>query len=280
MPTPSASRTARGVALLRAAHRIIDEEPLILDDTVIGTLLGPDTDQLVNAWDHELRTPGARGVRSHVLLRSRFAEDSLRDAVDAGVRQYILLGAGLDTFAYRQPAWASALTIVEVDQPASQEDKRSALAAAGIAVPSNVRYASIDFERETLAGGLERSGIAMSVPTFFAWLGVTMYLTRDAIEAVLRTVASFPKGSAIVLTFAQPRADDDPLGTALAERAAALGEPWLTYLTAADIETLLRDAGFSTVAFLDRDEAMRRYYADRRDGLVAPRRTSLVTAVV
>src|SRR5262249_31856182 len=160
----------------------------------------------------------------------------LAQAAAAGIRQYILLGAGLDTFAYRQPAWASALAVVEVDQPASQKDKRAALAAAKILVPSNVRYADVDFERETLAAGLERSGVAMDAPTFFSWLGMTMYLTRDAIEAVLRTVVSFPSGSTIVLTFAQPRAEDDRARAELAQGAAAVGEPWLSYFTPEEIE--------------------------------------------
>jgi methyltransferase (TIGR00027 family) len=278
MTTPSASRTARGVALLRAAHRIIDDPPPLLDDTVIGKLLGADVEQRVRARVDDLQSPTVRGLRSHVLLRSRFAEDSLAGATDDGIRQYVVLGAGLDTFAYRQPDWAHALSIVEVDQPASQADKRAALASAGIVVPQNVRYANVDFERETLAAGLERCGVAMDEPTFFSWLGVTMYLTREAIEAVLRTVVRFPKTSAIVLTFSQPRAEDDHARAELAESSAALGEPWVTYFTPVEIGALLRDVGFSSVAFLERDDATRRYYADRRDGLVAPRRVSIVTA--
>jgi methyltransferase (TIGR00027 family) len=280
MTTPDASRTARVVAVLRAAHRIIDDQPPLLDDNIIGRLLGADTEQRIRDQEEQLQTPVMRGLRSHVLLRSRFAEDALAHAVTVGIRQYIVLGAGLDTFAYRQPAWASQLAIVEVDQPASQKAKRAALAAAAISVPSNVRYADIDFERETLAAGLERCGVAMDAPSFFSWLGVTMYLTRDAIEAVSRTVASFPSGSTMVLTFAQPRAEDDRARAELAQGAAAVGEPWLSYFTPEEIEALLRDAGFSSVAFLERHDAMLRYYAGRPDGLVAPRDVSILSATV
>jgi O-methyltransferase involved in polyketide biosynthesis len=120
----------------------------------------------------------------------------------------------------------------------------------------------------------------MDAPSFFSWLGVTMYLTRDAIEAVSRTVASFPSGSTMVLTFAQPRAEDDRARAELAHGAAAVGEPWLSYFTPEEIEALLRDAGFSGVAFLERHDAMLRYYAGRPDGLVAPRDVSILSATV
>src|SRR5262249_53278968 len=162
-------------------------------------------------------------------------------------------------FAYRQPSWAAPLTIVEVDQPGSQKDKRSALARAGIAVPPNVRYADVDFERETLAAGLARSRVAMNERAFFSWLRGTVCPTLDAIEAVLRTVAAFPTRSAIVLTFAQPPGDGDTSSIELAQAAAALGEPWLSYFTPAEIDALLRQTGYSSVRFLERDEAERRY---------------------
>lgn len=278
MSDRTASTTARGVAALRAAHQIIDAAPPILDDPVIVRLLGAETAERIRAEPEKLEHPVMRGLRSHVLLRSRFAEDSLAEAVARGVEQYVLLGAGLDTFAYRQPAWAGALTIIEVDHPASQRAKREALLAAGIDVPSNVRYADIDFERETLAGGLRRCGVSTETKTFFSWLGVTMYLTLEAIEAVLRTVVCFPTGSQMVLTFAQPREPAEP--NPLAEGAAAAGEPWISYFTPEELTALLRRVGFSEVALLSRDEAMRRYYADRADGLVAPRRVSLCTATV
>ena len=202
----------------------------------------------------------------------------IREAVARGVTQYVLLGAGLDTFAYRQPEWARAIEIVEVDQPWSQAEKRRLLEEAGIDVPANVRFAGVDFERETLEAGLLRAGVAFDRPTFFSWLGVTMYLTREAIDAVLATVGSFAKGSGIVLTFAQPSEPDEANGRFFAERAAAVGEPWISYFTPEEIEATLRSHGFSDVRFLTREAAMREYYADRRDGLLPPRRISIVSA--
>jgi methyltransferase (TIGR00027 family) len=276
----SASVTAHGVAVLRAAHQLIDGTPPLLDDSVIVALLGAEIEGQIRGELDRFHSPPARSLRSHVLLRSRVAEDGLHAAVAHGARQYVLLGAGLDTFAYRQPEWARSLDIVEVDHPSSQTEKRRLLAQAGVAIPSNVRYAGIDFEHETLSDGLRRCSVAFDRPTFFSWLGVTMYLTREAIDAVLATVASFAAGSEIVLTYAQPPEPDEQGGRFFAERAAAAGEPWLSYFQPAEIEAVLRSHGFSDVRFLTREAAMRQYYADRRDGLLPPRRISIVSATV
>ncbi|HEU0054704.1 MAG TPA: class I SAM-dependent methyltransferase, partial [Longimicrobium sp.] len=220
----AASKTAHGVAVLRAAHLVIDGEPPVLNDTVAARLFGGDVEAKIRARADEMQTPESRGLRSAVVLRSRFAEDTLRDAVEDGVEQYVLLGAGVDTFAYRQPSWARGLTIIEVDHPASQAGKRAALAGAGIEIPPNVRFADIDFERETLAHGLARRGVDTAKRTFFSWLGVMQYLTREAIEATLRTVLSFPKGSAVVSTFVQPNPDPSSPASRLAEGSASIGE--------------------------------------------------------
>lgn len=282
MAERDASMTAQSVAVLRAAHQLIDGTPPILDDPVIVRMLGPDLEvQLRRELDRYQSGP-ARGLRSHVVLRSRVAEDELEDAVARGVRQYVLLGAGLDTFAYRQPEWARSLEIIEVDQPASQAHKRRLLAWGSVDIPSNVRYADVDFEQETLADGLRRCGVPFDRPTFFSWLGVTMYLTREAIDAVLSTVAAFAAGSAITLTFAQPpEPDDQGAGSRFfAERAASVGEPWISYFEPAEIEAVLRSHGFTDVRFLTREAAMRQYYAERRDGLLPPRRISIVSATV
>ncbi|HEY4303127.1 MAG TPA: class I SAM-dependent methyltransferase [Gemmatimonadaceae bacterium] len=280
MADRNASLTARGVAGLRAAHQLIDAKPPILDDPVIVKLLGPEIEARIRAEAERNDPPLARGLRSHVVLRSRFAEDALHNAVARGVRQYVLLGAGLDTFAYRQPEWAHGLAIVEVDQPASQSEKRRLLESAGVSIPSNVRFADVDFEKETLAEGLHRADVDFTQPTLFSWLGVTMYLTREAIDAVLATVASFAKGSEIVLTFAQPPDPDDPSGRFFAERAAMLGEPWLSYFATGEIEGILRAHGFSDVQFLTREAAIRQYYEGRSDDLLPPRRVSIVSATV
>jgi methyltransferase (TIGR00027 family) len=263
--------------MLRAVHQVLDGDPPILRDPVSARmLLGRNTEKIAPEHIERYQSALARGLRSHVVLRSRVAEDRLADAVARGVRQLIVLGAGLDTFAYRQPAWSSELSIVEVDHPASQQLKREMLSGTGVDIPANVRFADIDFEHETLAEGLLRCGVSSNVPTFFSWLGVTMYLTRSAIDAVLDTVAGFPPESEIVLTFAQPRAEDEAHN--LAESAAEVGEPWISYFTPDEIEALLRAHGFRDVWFLSREEAVHRYFADRTDGLTAPRRVSIVAA--
>ena len=198
-----------------------------------------------------------------------------------GVRQYVLLGAGMDTFAYRQPAWATGIRVFEVDQPATQGVKRRHIAFANIPVPGNLTYVAIDFETEALPDGLRRGGVQLDEPAFFAWLGVTMYLTEPAIDAVLRTVATFPPSSEIVFTFAQAReaidVTDEPT---LAELAASMGEPWVTYFEPDALHAKLLSLGFSAVEFLTPADAATRYFRDRTDGLSPPRRTSIVSATV
>lgn len=277
---PAASRTAAGVAWLRAAHQILDAAPLILRDPAVLTLLGDDVLDRLRRDPAPVQTPGARALRSHVVLRSRFAEDRLEAAVRRGVRRYIVLGAGYDTFIARQPEWAQALRVIEVDQPATQAAKRERLASAGMAVPDNVRFADVDFEVETILAGLRRHDVRLDEPTFFSWLGVTVYLTEPAIDAVFEAVAACPSGSEITFTFSQPRAGQpgDSVRDDLASRAAALGEPWLTYFEPDRLEEKLRRMGFRDVAFLTPADAATRYFSGRTDGLPAPRRTTIASA--
>jgi methyltransferase (TIGR00027 family) len=276
------SRTALGVAMVRAAHMVLDGEPKILDDPTVLQLLGPAAVAQIRAVAGAAQSRTARGLRAHVVLRSRFAEDRLAEAVKRGVTQYVILGAGGDTFAYRQPDWARSIRVFEIDHPASQEDKRQRLAAAGIDVPLNVRYAAINFETTTLRDGLAAGGVDLAAPTFFSWLGVTMYLTEAAIDAVLKTVAAFGRGSEIVFTYArrEPVERDPADGPSLAELAAAMGEPWLSYFDAEELERKLRSFGFSNIYFLQATDARLRYFANRTDDLQSPPHPSLVSAAV
>jgi methyltransferase (TIGR00027 family) len=196
------SRTAFGVAWMRAAHQVLDSQPLILEDEPILDLLGRDYVERMRKEPARMQIPAVRLLRSHVVLRSRFTEDRLAESLARGVRQFVILGAGYDTFFARQPAWAKALKVFEIDQPATQEDKLARIAAARMSVPPNVTFGSVNFEAESLIDGLNRHGVDFDVPTVFSWLGVTMYLTEPAIDATLRTVLSFAGGSEIVLTFA------------------------------------------------------------------------------
>jgi methyltransferase (TIGR00027 family) len=276
MSDHKASHTALGTAYMRAAHQLFETQPRILEDPVAVSLLGPTALQRIQDTADHYQTPERLALRAHVVLRSRFAEDRLAAAVLRGITQYVILGAGFDTFALRQPPWARALKILEIDHPGTQAMKRSHLAAAGLSMPENTDFAKIDFERESLRDGLLRYHVSMEEPTFFSWLGVTMYLREAAIDAVLHSVAQFPTGSEIVLTFAPPGDSPSPL----AERAASLGEPWVSYFEPDALEAKLRGAGFSEVEFLSPAEAEARYFLQRPADLPIPRRTNILCAVL
>ena len=271
-----ASHTALGTAYLRAAHQLLEAKPLLFDDPVALPLLGPDALQLIQDTEDKYRTPEMLALRSHVVLRSRFTEERLAAAVSRGITQYVILGAGFDTFALRQPSWAHILKIIEVDHSGTQTMKRSYIATAGLAMPDNVDFANIDFEHESLLDGLLRYGVSMDEPTFFSWLGVTMYLQKDAIDAVLRSVAMFPAESEIVLTFRTPSGDSP---SPLSRSVANLGEPWVSYFEPGELEVKLRNAGFSKVEFLSSAEAEARYFRQRPKDLPVPKQINILCAV-
>ncbi len=268
------SRTALGVGSLRALHRIADAEPWVLDDPVSLALFGDMARYLVRNDPSWAEQPARVQLRAHVLVRSAFAEDRLRAAVARGVRQCVILGAGYDTFAYRQPAWMDGVRLIEVDAPATQADKRARLAGARIAVPGNVAFAPIDFERTALADGLAAAGFDAGAPAFFSWLGVMVYLTRDAVDAVFRFVAGLPVQSEIAFTFTAPGGSAE-----LERRVAAVGEPLRTRLEPAEVEPMLRGLGFGAVTLLS-PAAAARYLGERRDALRLPSRQSMAAATV
>ena len=271
-----ASRTALGVAAIRAVHQLYDGEPKILDDSVSGRILGGDANPQIVAHRALAQEAADRDLRVRVVLRSRYAEDRLALAVERGVRQCVILGAGLDTFAYRQPEWAKDLRIFEVDHGASQSEKRDRLAAAGIPIPANLEFVEIDFEKTSLRDGLRRSSLDLSAPAFFSCLGVLVYLTRDAADAVFRLVAEFPHPSEIVFTYAAAGAANSPI----ADRVRAAGEPWQTRFDPQVLKRDLTALGFSDVQFLRSEEAEDRYFQGRSDGLHAPPRTGIASATV
>jgi len=187
----------------------------------------------------------------------------------------VVLGAGFDSFAYRQPEWARALRIFEVDHPASQALKRERLAAAGIAIPANLAFVPADFARHSLREILAASALDFAAPAVFSCLGVLVYLERSAIEALFRLVAAFPRGSELIATFTQ---SERAAGSAA--RAAAGGEPWLSRMDEGEIRAELLRCGFAAVELLQPEEAARRYFAGRSDGLSAPPRASIARATV
>ncbi len=185
------SRTAYKVALRRAAHQLFDQ-PKVLDDPLAVPIVGAEAAEKLRASPKERNHPVARAFRAFMVARSRYAEDQLAQAVERGVRQYVVLGAGLDTFAYRNHY--AQLRVFEVDHPATQAWKLEQLQTAGIAIPASLKFVPVDFEQQTLADGLEKGGFESGSPAFFSWLGVTPYLTRESCMATLRFIAQMPAG--------------------------------------------------------------------------------------
>lgn len=277
------SRTAIRVAVLRAAHQVLDGEPKILVDPISIGLVPEAAEPALRAEAQRLQQAPTRSLRANFVLRSRFAEDRLEEAARRGVTQYVVLGAGLDTLAYRQPSWARRLTIVEIDHPASQQFKIARLHSSGVIVPPNVRFFSLDFRREDVAERLANAPLDRAKPIFVSWLGVTQYLTRHAIRATLRSVASWGAGSEIALTYvvddwSSLDADERAAMEGAETRAAASGEPWLSKFSALAIADLLSSSGFSRIEPFSIEEARNRYFRNRVDKLQPSAGTGLVSA--
>ena len=264
------SRTAMRVAMRRAAHQLFDQ-PKVLDDPIALPIIGPEAAAKLEVERSKHKSRVALNLRAFLVARSRFAEDELARAIGRGVEQYVILGAGLDTFAYRNPHADSAMRIFEVDYPATQEWKRRRLASAGIAIPASVTYAPVDFERQTLADGLKLAGFDCSKAAFFSWLGVTMYLTEDAVMATFGFIASIPPGGGVAFDYAVPRSSLNWVGRlaldALAFRVAAAGEPFHTFFDPRELAERLQRIGFRDVEDLAAGEINARYFKDRGDQL-------------
>jgi methyltransferase (TIGR00027 family) len=264
------STTAQRVAMRRAAHQILDS-PRVLDDPIALPILGSEAAAQLQSERGKLDIPVARYFRAFMVVRSRYAEDELARAIARGASQFVILGAGLDTFAYRNPYAESALRVFEVDHPATQAWKLERLAAGRIAIPSSVTFAPVDFERQSLSDGLARANFRRDAVTFFSWLGVTPYLTREAMTSTLAFVASMPKGSGVVFDYAVPRSSLSFLGRfafdRLASRVAAAGEPFQLFFEPGALAAQLSSMGFQSVEDLGTDQINARYFKDRADKL-------------
>jgi len=244
METGQPSRTAFSAARYRAAHQLIEGGEIFTDPLAVRILgVPPDAEE----------APGRRAMRLFIAARTRFAEDALAAAVAHGTRQLVVLGAGLDTFAYRNP-WPQ-LRVFEVDHPDTQAWKRHRLADAAIEVPENLEYVPVDFERQALR-------LAAEPGAFFLWLGVVPYLTHTAVEATLGAIGSVT-GAEVVLDYPTGVAglDEESLRRRqrLAERTAAVGEPLLSSFEPDEMAALLRGAGFDEVEDLARADILTRF---------------------
>ncbi len=262
MQSGEPSRTALAAARHRAVHQVL-EHGRIFTDPLALRILGEDAEAVVR--DAE-QNPLARRMRIFIAVRTRFAEDALSAAIARGVSQLVVLGAGLDTYAYRGSS-ADGLRIFEVDHPATQAWKRRRLSEAAIPLPESLTFAPIDFERETLAAGLESAGFDLSRQTFFTWLGVVPYLTQEAMWSTLRYIASLPNGAHVVFDYSNPPDSLTPemreIHDRRAARVAELGEPWMNYFESDKLRSGLMHVGFTSIEDLGPPQFAARYLPGR-----------------
>ena len=254
-----ASRTALGAAGRRAAHQTL-EGGAIFSDPLALAILGDDAK---DALDAARQHPEQRGLRLFIAMRSRFAEDSAKVAIGRGVRQILVLGGGLDTFAYRLEG-TEGLRVFELDHPATQRDKRRRLAKAGISEPPHVVYVTHDFEHGSMTAALEAGGLDTKRRVFVLWLGVTPYLTEDAVFGTLGELARFPGSAEVVFDYANPphtieEAHTRDFHDQMAARVAAGGEPFRCYLDTPALHRRARDLGIVDIEDLDRAALVARY---------------------
>ena len=266
MDEATPSRTALRVALRRAAHQLYDC-PLVFEDPLAVSILGERYAEELRRIPTRPERGFAVGLRSFLVARSRYSEDNLARAVAAGVRQYVLLGTGLDTFGCRNPY--PGLRVFEVDHPATQTWKRELLECSGIPVPESLTFVPVDFESQTLSKQLAAAGFDFDSPAFFGWLGVIPYLTLEAFRATLAFIAERPAGSGVTLDYGQPR-EALPLlermaHDALAKRVQLAGEPFRLFFTSAQMAAEL--AGFHNIEDLGSAEINARYFRGRGDRL-------------
>jgi methyltransferase (TIGR00027 family) len=262
MQQGQASRTAIGAAGHRAAHQIL-ERGFVFADPLALRILGQDADEAIALAKEQ---PERRPLRLFIAMRSRFAEDCARRASEEGARQILVLGAGLDTFAYRlQPS--EGLRVFELDHPATQREKRRRLAEAQIHEPGHVAYVAHDFEHGSMTAALEAAGLEPDDRTFVLWLGVTPYLTAEAVYATLGELARFPGGVEVVFDYVNPtHAFEEGAARdfhrAMAERVAASGEPFRCDFDSAELHARARSLGFTEIEDLDRAALIGRYLPD------------------
>ncbi len=251
----------------RAAHQLLDK-PLVFNDPLAVRIIGARGE--ANLPEQPKNFVAAR-FRAFIIARSRFAEDELTAAVTRGVKQYVVLGAGLDTFAYRNPF--SELHVFEVDHPATQAWKRQRLAQVGITVPASMTFAPVDFERETFDEGLRTAGFDEGAPTFFSWLGVTMYLDSTVVLGTLRAIREMHVQNAVTFDYAVPRETLGFVGrltlAAVSRKVAKAGEPFRGFFAPAALIASLQEMGYAHIEDIGSPELDSRYFSGRADSLHA-----------
>ena len=260
------------VALWRAMHVQVDPPPHVLEDEIGLKLVGPDDN-----WRQrpDMDPKGTSLFRAAIIARARFIEDLVVEQAARGVNQYVILGAGLDTFAQRRPEVAAGMQIFEVDQPGPQAWKQQRLSELGLGVPSFLRFVPVNFEAgDAWWEALDAAGFDAAQPAVVASAGVSMYLTRDAIVATLRQAAALVPGSTIAMTFLLPlklMAPEVQPGFQMAEKGARTsGTPFISFFTPEEMLRLAREAGFKEARHVSAADLTERYFAGRSDGLHPP----------
>ncbi len=281
--TAGPSQSACTAAAARAAHLIVDEAPPIFTDELAAAILGDQADYFIGFHRAHGTHPVLSGARAQVTCRSRYTEDCLARRVRGGVSQYVILGAGLDSFGYRS-ALAGQVRVFEVDHPATQRWKRQQLAAARIPVPGSVTFVPADLEAEPLADCLTRCGFDHHSQALVSWLGVTMYLSRQAIGQTLAVIGDFAPGSELIADYMLPAGLRDAAGDAYARAimpvSAERGEPWLSLLAPSEMSSLLEDSGLGQVEHVRQRDAVSAELWDRSDSLRPAGLSQLARAIV
>lgn len=260
--------TAVRVSLWRALHAKLDQHPLVLEDTLGEKIINEEN------WESrpDMHPMGTRKVRASIVGRARFIEDLLKIEIENGIKQFVILGAGIDTFAFRHPEYENVLTIFEVDQPGPQAWKINRLNEMGLKIPTNLNFIPVDFESESWVSKLKASQFDFSLPTMIVSTGVTMYLSREANIATLKMLNHFSPGSVFATTFMLPVEELPEEDRALLEfsmkKAAESGTPFISLFSTASILQLAKDAGLKNVSTVHSNEIIDRYFKNRLDQLV------------
>ena len=268
--------TAVRVALWRALHVEVDPQPHVLEDTIGLRLVDPD-----EGWRRrpDMDPQFTRTFRASIVARARFIEDLV---LDQRPPQYVILGAGLDTFAQRRPDTASHMRVFEVDRAGAQEWKRRRLMELGFGVPDWLRFVAVDFEKDDLWQRLAAAGFDATRPAVISMAGVSMYLTRDAILDTLRKIASLAPGSTLAMTFMLPIEMNEPEMRPMIEAAArgarASGTPFISFFAPDEMLALAREAGFREARHVSGGDLSARYFAGRTDGLQSSKAEELLVA--
>jgi methyltransferase (TIGR00027 family) len=263
------NNTAVRTALWRALHLQVDAKPYILEDELGLKMIAPNDE-----WKQrpDMHPQFTKRLRASILARARFIEDLIIEQSEQGVNQYVILGAGLDTFAQRRPDIASKLDLYEIDEPDTQTWKQKRLIELGFGIPEWLHFVSVDFETSSWWEQLLKAGFDVNKPAFVACTGVTLYLTKDAISAILNQIATLAPGSKLAITFYLPMElmdeEDKPLQQIAEKGAREAGTPFVSFFSPNEMLVLANNAGFNKAETITTKDLEELYFKNRADDLI------------